>query len=215
MNRQRVEKLVRDDHAFECLGHPRPRRFQPAHSVTEHRLLSGARLRASFDQVQVQAAINVGVARTGGAQDVGGELAVTRTGFDEVEGLVGARRRGRGHVWKRITGPTKVGPYVRGPTRVGPYIRGLSNVGPYVRGPTKVCPAVSEDVCHLGDLDFQELAEEGADVHAGKKIARASGSFGRAGVVAEPGMVEREVHERGHRHRAAITHHVNQRLTLQ
>src|SRR5262245_50880985 len=61
-----------------------------------------------------------------------------------------------------------------------------------------------ENAGHLGELDFEELAEERADVDAGKKIARATGSLVGAGVVAELGMVEREVHERGHRHRAAF-----------
>ena len=57
---------------------------------------------------------------------------------------------------------------------------------------------------HLGDLDFEQLAEHRADVDAGKKIARAPGSLGGAGVVAELGIVEREVHERGHRQGTAF-----------
>src|SRR5262245_38617948 len=43
---------------------------------------------------------------------------------------------------------------------------------------------------HLGDLHLEQLAEEGTDVYARKKIARAAGSFGRAGVVAELRMVK-------------------------
>ena len=56
---------------------------------------------------------------------------------------------------------------------------------------------------HLGESDCEQLAEERADIDAGKKIARAAGSLGRAGVVTELGIVEREVHERGDRERAA------------
>ena len=51
---------------------------------------------------------------------------------------------------------------------------------------------------HLGDLDGEQLAEDGPDVDAGKKIARAARSLGGAGVVAELAVVERKVHERGH-----------------
>ena len=58
---------------------------------------------------------------------------------------------------------------------------------------------------HLGDLDGEQFTEERPDVDAGKKIARASGTAGGAGVVTELWMVEREVHERGHRQRAAFT----------
>src|ERR1700758_1683147 len=58
---------------------------------------------------------------------------------------------------------------------------------------------------HLGDLNLEELAKEGADIDAGKKIARASRPPGRAGVVAELGIVKSRLHERGHRHRAALT----------
>ena len=62
---------------------------------------------------------------------------------------------------------------------------------------------------HLGDLDLEQVAEQRADVDAGKKIARASGSLGGAGVVAELGVVEREIHERGHRQRAAFADQVD------
>ena len=64
---------------------------------------------------------------------------------------------------------------------------------------------------YFGELDFEELAEQRPDVDAGKKIARAAGSLGRAGVVAELGIVEREVHERGHRQGAALTNHISNR----
>ena len=64
-----------------------------------------------------------------------------------------------------------------------------------------------EDVERLGDLPLEQLAEQRPDVDAGKEIARASGLLGRAGVVAELGVVEREIHERVHRHRAAFTNH--------
>ena len=64
---------------------------------------------------------------------------------------------------------------------------------------------------HFSELDFQQLAEEGPDVDAGKKIARAAGSLGRTGVVAEVGVVERQIHERGHRHRAAFTDDIGDR----
>ncbi len=63
-------------------------------------------------------------------------------------------------------------------------------------------------VPHLGELDFEKLAEDRADVDAGKKIARAPGSLGGAGVVAELRIVESEVHERGHRERAAVVDRV-------
>src|SRR5689334_7385332 len=61
---------------------------------------------------------------------------------------------------------------------------------------------------HLGDLNLEQLAEDGADVDAGKKIARAARSSGGAGVVAELVVVEREIHERGDRHRAALTNQI-------
>src|SRR6185503_17990688 len=48
---------------------------------------------------------------------------------------------------------------------------------------------------HFGKLNPQKLAEERPDIDAGKKIARASGSLGRAGVVAELGVVESQIHE--------------------
>jgi hypothetical protein len=57
----------------------------------------------------------------------------------------------------------------------------------------------------FGELCFEELAEHGADVDARKKIARAAGTLARAGVVAELGMVERKLHERGHRQGATFT----------
>ena len=63
---------------------------------------------------------------------------------------------------------------------------------------------------HLGDLDLEEVAEHRANVDAGKKIARAAGSLGRAGVVTELRVVEREVHERGHRQGPAFMDQVYQ-----
>ena len=63
----------------------------------------------------------------------------------------------------------------------------------------------------FGDLDFEQFAEDRPDVDAGKKIARAPGSLGGAGVIAELGMVEREIHERGHRNGAALTNHISNR----
>ena len=61
-----------------------------------------------------------------------------------------------------------------------------------------------EDREHLRELPREQLAEERADVDAGKKIARASRSLGRAGVVTDLGIVKREIHERGHRQQAAL-----------
>jgi hypothetical protein len=65
---------------------------------------------------------------------------------------------------------------------------------------------------HLADLDGEELTEQRADVDARKKIARASRSPGRAGVVAKRRVVESKFHERGHGHSAAFTNDVNQRV---
>src|ERR1700704_6428478 len=59
--------------------------------------------------------------------------------------------------------------------------------------------AGGEDVCHLGDLSREQLTKDRSDIDAGKKIARAAGSLGRAGIVAQLGMIERQIHERGHR----------------
>src|SRR2546427_130024 len=61
-----------------------------------------------------------------------------------------------------------------------------------------------EQAEHFLDLDFEELAEERTDIDARKKIARAAGSLGRAGVVAELGIVKRQLHERGHRQWTAL-----------
>src|SRR5262245_12079248 len=58
---------------------------------------------------------------------------------------------------------------------------------------------------HLGELRFDELAEERSDVDAGKEIARASRTPGRADVVADLRIVERQLHERGHGQRAALS----------
>ena len=65
-------------------------------------------------------------------------------------------------------------------------------------------PAGRRELGHLGDLTGEKRAEDGTDIDAGKKIARAPGSAGGAGVVAEPGLIERELHERGDRQRAAF-----------
>src|SRR5262245_41916481 len=64
---------------------------------------------------------------------------------------------------------------------------------------------------HLGDLRFEQLAEQGTDVDAGKKIARATRTSGGAGVITELGMVKRELHERGHRQRTAFTQELRER----
>ena len=61
-----------------------------------------------------------------------------------------------------------------------------------------------EHAGHLGDLHREQLAEQRPDVDAGKKIAGAARSLGGAGVVAVLGMVERQLHERGHGDRAAV-----------
>src|SRR5258705_3222582 len=53
------------------------------------------------------------------------------------------------------------------------------------------------------------MAEERDNVDAGKKIARAAGSPGRAGVITELGLIQRELHERGHRQRRAFTDQVS------
>ncbi len=62
-----------------------------------------------------------------------------------------------------------------------------------------------EERGHLGDLQFEQLAEQRTDVDAGEKIARAARTLAGAGVVAELGVVQRQLHERGHRYRAAFT----------
>jgi hypothetical protein len=61
-----------------------------------------------------------------------------------------------------------------------------------------------EQSSHFENLLSEKRAEDGSDVDAGKKIARAARSLGGAGVVTDVGIVEREVHERGHSHRAAF-----------
>src|SRR5204863_4356368 len=79
-----------------------------------------------------------------------------------------------------------------------------------IERPSKLGPGTQvQDLRHFRDLHGEELAEDRADVDAGKKIARAAGSPGRAGVVAELGVVKREIHERGHRHRPAFANHVS------
>src|SRR4029079_4239152 len=68
-----------------------------------------------------------------------------------------------------------------------------------------------EQLRHFSDLHFEQLAEQWTDVDAGKKIARASGSPGRAGVVAGVGIVKSKLHERGNRYRATFLELLNQR----
>jgi hypothetical protein len=58
---------------------------------------------------------------------------------------------------------------------------------------------------HFGNLDGKQFAEQRADVDAGEEVAGAAGPLRRAGVVPEVWVVKREIHERGHRHRAAFT----------
>ena len=65
-----------------------------------------------------------------------------------------------------------------------------------------------ENAGHLADLELEQFSEERADIDAGKEIARASRPLGHAGVVTEFGIVKREIHERGHRHRAACTNDI-------
>src|ERR1700694_1554350 len=103
------------------------------------------------------------IATTRGAEDVGGESAVTRSGLHQIEMGFG--------MWDS-----------------------------------------GENRGHLGELNLEELAEDGAHIDAGKKIARASRPLGRAGVVAELGIVKRQLHERRHRHRAALTDELDQAI---
>src|SRR5437667_370328 len=67
----------------------------------------------------------------------------------------------------------------------------------------------SEHGGHFIQLTFKELTEQRTGVDAGQKIARATGSPVGAGVVTELGMVKRQLHERGHRHRTAFTDYFN------
>ena len=62
----------------------------------------------------------------------------------------------------------------------------------------------SEKGGHLGNLRGDELAEQWPEIGAGHKIARGSGSTGRAGVVTKLVVIQRAVHERGDRERAAF-----------
>jgi hypothetical protein len=65
-----------------------------------------------------------------------------------------------------------------------------------------------EKAGHFGDLELQQLAEDGPDIDARKKIAGAPRPSGGAGVIAHLRIVEREIHERGHRDRAALTNYI-------
>ena len=120
---------------------------------------------------------DVGMAASGGTEDVGGKAAVSGARFDQVE-----------HVDRRARGN----------------IRGL------LRVPCALRRNRRKNLRHLGDLDLEEVAEHRANVDAGKKIARAAGSLGRAGVITELRVVERELHERGHRQGPAFTDQVYQ-----
>src|SRR5438552_13035928 len=63
----------------------------------------------------------------------------------------------------------------------------------------------TQNVRHLGELSLEQLSKQRSRVDAGKKIARATGPAGRAGVVAKLRMIEGEIHERGDRRGAAFT----------
>src|ERR1051325_4357061 len=101
--------------------------------------------------MQTDGVVEGGIAPFRGAQNVGGQTAVSSTGLDQIETLKSEFRT----------------------------------------------------LKYLGELDFQELSEQRAHIDARKKTARAPRTLGGAGVVAERGIVEREIHERGHRHGAA------------
>src|SRR5438876_2599325 len=66
-----------------------------------------------------------------------------------------------------------------------------------------------QNFSHFCELCGEKLAKQWPNVHAGKKIARAAGSSGRTGVVTELRMVKRQLHVRGHRHRAAFTDYIS------
>ena len=61
-----------------------------------------------------------------------------------------------------------------------------------------------EQPAHLVELGGQQGPELRADVHARVEVARAPRPPGRTGVIAEPRVVQRHFHERGHRHRPAF-----------
>ena len=68
----------------------------------------------------------------------------------------------------------------------------------------------AEQVVHLADLSCECPGKCRMHVGAGVIITRPTDpffvdAFGLAHVVAEPGMVKRQLHVRGHRHRAAFT----------
>src|SRR5262249_39164803 len=66
----------------------------------------------------------------------------------------------------------------------------------------------AKDLVHLRELHLNQLAKQRTDIDARKKIARATGSPDRAGVVTRLWIVERQIHERGHSDRAALTDRV-------
>ena len=72
---------------------------------------------------------------------------------------------------------------------------GLDQVERWGLGTGDLGLCLNQHAPHFGELLSQQLTEDGADVDAGKKIARTSGLLGRAGVVAEFRMVERDLHE--------------------
>ncbi len=118
-----------------------------------------AGLGAGLDQVKTKPVVQSGMPLARRAEYIGGEPAIARAGFDQIEDPES------GNSESRIS-------------------------------------------THLGDLLFEQIAKQRPDIDGGKKIARASRPLGRAGVVAELGVVEREIHERGHRHRAAFTNQI-------
>src|SRR5262245_36899865 len=63
-----------------------------------------------------------------------------------------------------------------------------------LRASFPICRERRKQLRHLGDLDLEEVAEYRADVDAGKKIARAAGPLRRAGVIAELGVIKRQIH---------------------
>ena len=72
--------------------------------------------------------------------------------------------------------------------------------------------AIGPEPPHLGELLCQQLAKDRPDIDAGKKIARAPRFLGRAGVVTELGMVERELHELGEADRTARSDAIGDQL---
>ena len=61
-----------------------------------------------------------------------------------------------------------------------------------------------EEVRHFRELGGQELSEQRADIDAGKKVARAPGTLGSAGVVTGLAVIERALHERRDRQQLVV-----------